>query len=285
MTTSEPTETNEPPAESSTTAVIKRGPHKLGFGGEVARLYARYRRGYPPAVIDAIVGAFGLSRSDTVIDLGCGSGQLTVPMAARVLSVVGVDPEPDTLWLARGHDDDAPNVKWLLGSDDQLPAIGASLGNRPIGAITVATALHWMDDMAVFQTAHKLVRPGGGVAVVTNGRPLWHLEIGWSRALRGFLEGWTGRPATMGCGTDDESQRRYRDHLIAAGLHVSAAQVAYDDTLDFDQLLGSVLSAFPRQMLPHGEERQHFRDGLHEAVGNGSFPETVEVGLLFGVRD
>jgi len=30
-------------------------------------------------------------------------------------------------------------------------------------AVTVATALHWMDDLVVFQTAQKLVRPGGGV--------------------------------------------------------------------------------------------------------------------------
>ena len=74
------------------------------------------------------------------LELGCGTGQLTVPVAARVRSVVGVDPEPDMLWLARGHDEDAPNVTWVLGSDEELPAIGASLGNRPIGAITVATA-------------------------------------------------------------------------------------------------------------------------------------------------
>lgn len=250
----------------------------------MARLYARYRRGYPPAAIDAIVDRFGLSRNDTVIDLGCGTGQLTVPVAARVRSVVGVDPEPDMLWLARGHDEDAPNVTWVLGSDEELPAIGASLGNRPIGAITVATALHWTDDMAVFQTAHKLVRPGGGVAVVTNGKPLWQLEIGWSRALRGFLEGWMGRPATMACGTDSDAQQRYRDHLGTAGLRVSATRVAYDDTLDFDHLVGGVLSTFPVQMLPNGEERQHFRDGLRDAVGDGPFPETVEVGLLFGVR-
>jgi hypothetical protein len=30
------------------------------FGGETAAHYARYRRGYPPAAVDAIAGAFGL---------------------------------------------------------------------------------------------------------------------------------------------------------------------------------------------------------------------------------
>jgi hypothetical protein len=33
---------------------------ELGFGGEVADLYHRYRHGYPGAVIDALAGAFGL---------------------------------------------------------------------------------------------------------------------------------------------------------------------------------------------------------------------------------
>jgi ubiquinone/menaquinone biosynthesis C-methylase UbiE len=235
-------------------------------------------------VIDAIVDAFRLSGSDVVVDLGCGTGQLTVPMAARVGSVVGIDREPDMLWLARGHDENVPNISWVLGSDEELSAIAASLGNRPVGAVTVATALHWMDDLVVFQTAKKLVRPDGGVAVVTNGKPLWHLDTEWSRSLRGFLEGWTGRPMSMGCGTDDEAQRRYQDHLVAAGLQMSSVRVSYTDEMDVDNLVGGVLSTFSTARLPHGEERQHFRDGLREAVGDGPFPETVDVGLLFGVR-
>ncbi|GAA5189801.1 hypothetical protein GCM10023322_43330 [Rugosimonospora acidiphila] len=71
----------------------------LGFGGEVAGYYARYRRGYPPAAVDAIVKAFALGTDDVVLDLGCGTGQLTLPLAERVRAVV--DPEPDMLVLAR----------------------------------------------------------------------------------------------------------------------------------------------------------------------------------------
>jgi hypothetical protein len=33
----------------------------LGFGGEVAGFYHKYRRGYPPAVIDTLTGAFRLT--------------------------------------------------------------------------------------------------------------------------------------------------------------------------------------------------------------------------------
>ena len=273
--------TSEPADERAST----RSSPKLGFSGEVARLYETYRRGYPASVIDAIVDVFGLSTDDSVIDLGCGTGQLTVPLAKRVRVVVGVDPEPDMLWLARGHDSEAPNITWVLGSDEDLQAIGATVHERRVGAVTVATALHWMDDIAVFDNAYKLVRPGGGVAVVTNGKPLWDLDIAWSYALRAFLDHWNGRSVTMGCGTDDQAQQRYRDHLAAAGFQVRETRVAYTDELDIDRLVGGVLSAFSARSLPQGDDRQRFRDGTRDAVGDGPFSETVDVGLMFGVRE
>jgi len=254
----------------------------LKFSGEVARLYHEYRRGYPAEAIDAIVEAFGLSPADAVVDLGCGTGQLTVPLAARVGAAVGVDPERDMLDIARQHG--AGNITWMLGSDRDLPAIAATLRPRPLGAVTAATSLHWMDSAAVFDAARSLIRPGGGVAVVTNGKPLWRLDIEWSRALRAFLERWNGRPAKQGCGTDDLAQRRYREHLVATGFAVTDRHVRYTDDLDLDRLVGAVLSAFAEDMLPAGDDRARFRDQLSEAVGDGPYSEPVDVGIMLGVR-
>ncbi|HEX4398474.1 MAG TPA: class I SAM-dependent methyltransferase, partial [Trebonia sp.] len=73
----------------------------LGFGGEVADFYHRYRHGYPSAVIDMLAEALGLDAQDVVVDVGCGTGQLTVPIARRVRAVIGMDPEPDMLRRAR----------------------------------------------------------------------------------------------------------------------------------------------------------------------------------------
>jgi pimeloyl-ACP methyl ester carboxylesterase len=60
----------------------------------VAEFYHRCRHGYPDEAIDALTEAFGLTARDLVADLGCGTGQLTLPVAGRVRAVAGIDP-PD----------------------------------------------------------------------------------------------------------------------------------------------------------------------------------------------
>jgi len=73
----------------------------LGFCGEVAEFYHRYRRGYPAAVIDSLADAFALTGDDIVVDLGCGTGQLALPIARRVRAVAG-STRSRTCWSAPG---------------------------------------------------------------------------------------------------------------------------------------------------------------------------------------
>jgi ubiquinone/menaquinone biosynthesis C-methylase UbiE len=165
----------------------------LGFSGEVVEFYHRYRHGYPAAAIDVLMDAFQLSSRDLVVDLGCGTGQLTLPVAAKVRAVIGVDPEPDMLIRARQAADEAniSNVSWVLGADTDLPALGRLLGDRSIGAVTIGQALHWMRYEELFRSTVSLLRAGGGVAVVTNGVPLWLQDTDWSRACaRASNNGW-----------------------------------------------------------------------------------------------
>jgi trans-aconitate methyltransferase len=167
---------------------------KRDFGGEAAGFYHVYRHGYPGAVMDVLVGAFRLTGQDVAVDLGCGTGQLTLPVARRVQAVIGMDVEPDMLEHAQqaARDAQVRNVMWMLGADTDVAALRRLLGDGLVGAVTIAQALHWMNHRDLFEDVVPLVRPGGGVAVVTNGMPLWLQETDWSRALRDFLEHWLG---------------------------------------------------------------------------------------------
>ena len=93
-----------------------------GFSGEVVEYYARYRRGYPDAVVQRIVDAFALTQDDVALDLGCGTGQLTYALAGRVGTMIGMDPEPDMLAAAAAGAATHPARGGRLG---------ARLGPRP----------------------------------------------------------------------------------------------------------------------------------------------------------
>jgi SAM-dependent methyltransferase len=257
----------------------------LGFRGEVADFYHRYRHGYPSAVLDALVGAFGLAGQDVVVDLGCGTGQLTLPMAARVRAVVGVDPEPDMLQRARraARERDVRNVSWAIGADTDITALRDLLGDHSVAAVTAGQALHWMNHQALFRAAIPLLRPGGGVAVVTNGTPLWLHGTDWSRALRVCLEHWLDTELTFACGTDEQSQRRYADDLAAAGYDVLSAAFDYHAELDLDQLVGGIFSALPVTRLPPPDQRPAFAEQIRSAVApHEHFTERVHIAILAG---
>jgi trans-aconitate methyltransferase len=253
------------------------------FGGETAAYYARYRRGYPAVVVDAVVKRLGLGTADVVVDLGCGTGLLTRPLAERVAFVVGVDPEPDMLAIARRDLDPGlrSKVVWLLGSDEELPAV-AELHGAGLSAVTIGQALHLMDHERVFRTARTLLRPGGGIAVIANGTPLWQQDSEWSRALRAALEDWFGTTLTAGCGTDLETQARYASALEAAGYEVGEISHSYDARLTAGELLGGVLSALSPGDVPD-DRRDAFAEHLLGAFPPGaSFTETVRVVALVG---
>ncbi|AXK35220.1 class I SAM-dependent methyltransferase [Streptomyces armeniacus] len=258
----------------------------LGFSGDVAAYYAEFRRGYPPPVLGHLCAAFGLGAADTVLDLGCGTGQLTVPLAARTGSVIGMDPEPDMLSHARAaaENDSVRNVIWVLGGDADVPALGALLGGRPLAMTVIGQALHWMDHERLFRTVRPLLRTGGGIAVVANGTPLWLQDSDWSRALRGFLEEHFGSSLEASCGTGTRDRERYAEALRAAGYaEVRETDVAYTDDLDFGRLLGGVYSAMSAADLPAPDERPAFAARLRAALPPGErFTEQVTVTTLTG---
>lgn len=269
---------------SSRSDARQGGGMTVGFSGAVAEYYAKFRRGYPAQVFDALEEAFELSEADVVLDVGCGTGQLALPFASRVRSVVGVDPEPDMLRLARDAADaqGIQNATWMLGADTDVPALGALLGERSLALTVIGQALHWMQHDELFRAVSPLLRVGGGIAVISNGTPLWLHDSAWSRALRGCLEGWLGTTLKASCGTSGRDRLRYAQALEAAGfVGVREMVVEYSGELSFDQLFGGVCSAIPADQLPGPDERADFAERIRQALpADERFTEHVRVSTL-----
>lgn len=255
----------------------------LGFSGETAAYYHQYRRGYPPAVLDIIEKTFALTGGDVAVDLGCGTGQLTAPLAGRVRAVLGIDPSPDMLSQARQAHGTVTNASWLLGADTDIPRITALLGRGSVAALTVGQALHWMNHEELFRGARGLLRPGGGIAIVTNGTPMWLQPTAWSRALRTVMEEWLQTKVSYACGTDQASQQRYRLALTQAGYQVTARHVQYTATLTIEEVVGNVFSATSEDQLPSPSKRRLLASRIRRALlPHEPCRESVRVAILSG---
>ena len=82
--------------------------------------------------------ADGLPRGGTILDLGCGTGHVTVELAFRGFRTIGVDPSVRMLEIARKR---YPSRTWILG-DAHFPADAAQVrAAGPIAGIVARFSL------------------------------------------------------------------------------------------------------------------------------------------------
>jgi SAM-dependent methyltransferase len=250
----------------------------MEFSGAVATAYAEHRRGYPPPVVDLLVDALCLPRDASVLDLGCGTGQLTVPLAGRYDRVIGADPSPDMLALARSRAGDTP-VAWLLADDRDVTRLPLLAG---LDVVTIAQAIHLLDRPPLFDALAARMTPRARIAIIANGSPLWLRDLPWSRALNAYLGSWFGTEPRSACGTDTDSRDRYRAELAAAGFGMATeVTLDYRETHTLAGMVGNVHSALSPGSLP-GDPA--FEVGLRDALGPGPFEEDVRVAILVATR-
>jgi SAM-dependent methyltransferase len=123
------------------------------------------------AALDAALRAFAPLRGDEyALDVGCGAGALALALAPRVREVVGVDPVPELLELARAR---APaNATFVEGDGTALPFADACFD---LGG-TLRTLHHVSRPEVVLAELTRVVRHGGTVLVVDQLAPADPLE-------------------------------------------------------------------------------------------------------------
>jgi len=133
-----------------------------GFGSDLrsALVYERGRPGYASAAADALAAEFGLDADSRVLDLAAGTGQLSRLFVPLVGSVVAVEPSASMrAVLARR----LPSVEALDGRAERIP-----LPDESVDAAVIGSAFHWFDGDAAVAELARVLRPGGGLAVLWN---------------------------------------------------------------------------------------------------------------------
>ena len=128
---------------------------------EIAAEYDRRRPAYPDELVDQACRVAGIRSGDRVLEVGCGSGQLTRGLVARGLHVTAVEPGTSLIALARQNLEGAEEVDYVNAQFED-----ALLPGEQFQAVFSASAFHWIDPEVSWQKAADVLVPGGTLALV-----------------------------------------------------------------------------------------------------------------------
>jgi SAM-dependent methyltransferase len=135
-----------------------------GYGtvfNEIANDYDRYRPSYPDALVDQACEVARIGDGDRVLEIGCGTGQLTRSLLARGLRVTALEPGDRLIGVAEANLRDADDVEFVHGrlENMQLPSEGYT-------AVFSASAIHWVDPDLSWRKIADALAANGTLALI-----------------------------------------------------------------------------------------------------------------------
>ncbi|HEY4348202.1 MAG TPA: class I SAM-dependent methyltransferase [Gaiellaceae bacterium] len=128
---------------------------------QMADEYDRHRPAYPDALLDHACEVAALDAGDRVLEIGCGTGQLTRSLLARGLRVLALEPGARLLALAQDNLGAIGDVEFVNARLED-----ASLPRGRFRAVFSASAMHWIDPDLGWQKVAEALAPGGTLALI-----------------------------------------------------------------------------------------------------------------------
>lgn len=253
--------------------------HSDLFAG-TARYYESYRPRYPEQLFDDLLARTVGENGDVLVDLGSGTGEVAVPLAAHFGSVLAVEPDPDMLALGRAKTERAgiTNVEWwqARAEDVPLPEHGCDL-------ITAGSSFHWMDRDLLSARFRTALTGRGAVAVLGGSSSPWggSEAADWHEAALAVLRRWLGEERRAGNGTYAVN-KQHADYLEPAGFRVEPTlRYPTRQRWTIEDYLGYLYSTSFAGLGVIGENREAFERDLRSAMADhtqddGTFEEVLE---------
>jgi len=260
------------------TSELYNGTHKY---------YVKYRPRIPKEVIDIIVEHFDIKLTDRVLDIGCGTGQVSLAMEGKCGEMVCLDPDPKMLeWAKETTKDSKVKLTWLNYSAEDLGKIKEKLGAFKLA--TSSRAFHRMNQEQVLKDLDELIEKDGGVAVFSD-RVLWSGDEEWQRTLKEVIQKYLGEERRAGKGTFKVSDELWENILARSVFRfIKTRDVPIARSWDIENIIGYVLStAFAA---PHlfGDQLDRFKKETKNTLlsinPKGVFQENAAWSIVLGSK-
>ena len=245
-----------------------------------ARSYDRFRVPYPTALIDDLLRRAEVNGEGRLLDLACGTGQISFAMHRSFEKVWAVDQEPDMIGVGREKAEEAGvrNIRFLTSTAEDLLAPEESFDLVGIG-----NAFQRLRRETVARNARRWLRPGRYLALLWSESP-WHGEASWQQGMSATLDRWMTRMNAhdrVPLGWEQvRAERPDREVLQEAGFQVVGSYqfpIAYQWTPD--ALIGLVYSTsfLPREVLADlaDDFEEDLRRELASSAPTGQLSQTI----------
>ena len=128
---------------------------------DAAELYERSRLVAPAEVFDDLVSLARLAPGARLLEIGCGTGQATLPLAERGFEIVGIELGAVLADLARRKLAAFPRVGVVTTSFEEWHPQG-----RAFDAVVSFNAFHWIDPDVRYEKSAEVLRPRGALCVL-----------------------------------------------------------------------------------------------------------------------
>jgi SAM-dependent methyltransferase len=149
-----------PDRQGAQAASLPATPANYFDNAEVAARYASVRPFFHAEVAERLRGFAGVERFGRVLDVGCGSGQSAIALAAIAGQVTAIDASQSML----DHAPARPNIRYRLGLAEQL-SLEAGEEAGEFDLVSAGSALHWFDQDRFYAQCRQVLRAAGLLAV------------------------------------------------------------------------------------------------------------------------
>ena len=247
-----------------------RERQRVLFDG-VADLYAESRQLYPAAIVQWMAETARLAGGARVLEIGCGTGQLTRQLAQLPIQLTAIDLGSAMVERARVEVRD-PAVRFDACSFEDFEA-----SPRSFDLIVCGTAFHWLDPLVAWSKAADLLAPGGWLAILFVGER-------YDEPLRSRIRSaWSSRTP----GRSDARSPTWADRMAAAGLFTDIKECSDEQRVSLAPQTVLGVERTRATYLSFNEPTQRsFADELERALdGCTGVPTVIETVATMGRVD
>jgi len=243
--------------------------------------YARYRRPYPTQIFPDIIDYYKLDGKGRLLDLGCGTGELAIPLASHFEDVIGLDPSADMLAEAKNKASkkNVSNIRWI---EEKAEDIEPSFA--PVRLTTTGVSFHWMKQPIVFEKVYEITDNGGGMVIVGDTSPVRGKEKteDWKMKRKGLIIKYLGEERRAGDNLHKNfiPEKRPFEELIneSSFRTFEFKEYPYTTERNIDEIIGFLYSTSYASKRLFGDRADEFeqelRQELLKLVPSGKFVES-----------